>query len=127
MARLSEIVVDSLDPPTLARFWADALCGYEVRPYDDEEKSRLAAIGLTPKTDTWVAVDGSGPTLWFQKTTERKTRRNRLHFDIYGAERAIEVERLKGLGATIRDECYGYTVMLDPEGNEFCVQDPRPE
>lgn len=130
MAHLVEIVIDSVNPPTLARFWADALSDYEVRPYGAEDLARLAAAGLTPETDTSVAVDvngngnGNGPILWFQKTGEAKApQRNRLHLDIRGEDRATEVARLRKLGATIRDEHDAYTVMLDPEGNEFCVQD----
>jgi hypothetical protein len=41
-------------------------------------------------------------------------------------ERAAEVKRLQGLGATIRDEHDRHTVMLDLEGNEFCVIDASP-
>jgi len=38
---------------------------------------------------------------------------------------SVEVARLVALGATVRaDHCLGdfcWTVMADPEGNEFCV------
>ena len=66
-------------------------------------------------------VDGPGPTLCFQARPEPKTARNRIHLDIVGGTRAEEVARLAALGARVRDEHDGYTVMLDPEGNEFCV------
>ena len=88
-----EIVIDSLVPAKLARFWADALAGYAIRPYDDKELARLATMGLTPETDTGVAIDGDGPTLWFQKTDHPKTQRNRLHFDICVEERPADVLR----------------------------------
>jgi hypothetical protein len=123
MAELVEIVIDCLNPARLARFWAEALSDYHVRPYTDEDLARLASVGLNPETDISVAVDGNGPILWFQKTEEPKTQRNRLHLDIRGEGRAAEVARLRKLGATVRDEHEAYTVMLDPEGNEFCVQD----
>ena len=42
-----------------------------------------------------------------------------------GAPRAAEVERLLALGARIRDEHDNHTVMLDPEGNQFCIGDWR--
>ena len=124
MAQLREIVIDSGNPAELAAFWASALTSYQIRPYDDVEIARLASIGLTPETDTHVAVDGDGPTLFFQKTDEPKVRRNRIHFDVCGAAREAEVTRLQGLGATVRDVHDTFTVMLDPEGNEFCVVDP---
>jgi predicted enzyme related to lactoylglutathione lyase len=40
-------------------------------------------------------------------------------------DRAAEVERLIGLGATLVHEMHEYgmvwTTLADPEGNEFCV------
>lgn len=125
MATLREIVVDSLHPARLASFWAEALDGYAVRAYDDAEISRLAALGFTPETDPQVAIDGAGPTIFFQQTHQKKLQRNRIHLDISASSRDAEVKRLTALGATVRDEHDGYTVMLDPEGNEFCVVDPR--
>jgi len=126
MAALKEIVIDSRRPAALARFWAAALDGYAVRPYDEAEIARLAALGFTPETDPGVMVDGPGPTLCFQLNPAPKTARNRVHMDIAAVSRAAEVERLTGLGARVRDEHDGFTVMLDPEGNEFCVVATRP-
>jgi hypothetical protein len=125
VARIKEIVVDSVNPASLARFWAGVLDGYEVRPYDDAEIARLARLGFTPETDPTVLVDGPGPSLCFQKVSSRKSNKNRVHLDIVGKSRNQEVERIRKLGGTVRDEHDGFTVMLDPEGNEFCVQDPK--
>ncbi len=124
MARIKEIVIDALDPPALARFWADALDDYSIRTYDDAEIARLARLGLTPATDVSVAVDGGGPTLFFQKTLQTKRGRNRIHMDLRCTSRPDEVARLERLGASVRDRHATFTVMQDPEGNEFCVQDP---
>lgn len=121
-----EIVFDSLHPARLARFWAAALPGYRVRPYPPAEIERLAARGLGPDTDPSVAVDGQGPTLWFQQTDRPKTARNRIHLDLRCADRAAEAARLIALGARVRDEHPLHTVMLDPEGNEFCLVE-RPD
>ncbi len=54
---------------------------------------------------------------------EGKTVKNRSHLDVIAADPKAEIARLVGLGATRvadRDE-YGYTwtLMADPEGNEF--------
>lgn len=126
MVEISEIVIDSLHPAALARFWATALSEYDVRPYDAAEIARLAALGHTPETDPAVAVDGPGPTLFFQKTETIKHSRNRVHLDVVGGDRVSEVERLVELGASVREARSDHTMMLDPEGNEFCVKDPRP-
>jgi hypothetical protein len=118
-----DIVIDSVHPAKLARFWASALPGYAVRPYDDEEIERLASLGFTPDTDPSVAIDGPGPTIFFQRVAEPTTGRNRIHLDLRGGSRPAEVDRLLSLGATVRDEHDDHTVMLDPEGNQFCVGD----
>jgi len=122
--RIKEIVFDAEHPARLARFWAAAVAGYAVRPYDAAEIARLAAAGFTPETDPSVMVDGPGPSLCFHKRTPPRTGRNPVHLDLVGGERSAEVARLIGLGATIRNDADHYTVMLDPEGNQFCVRDP---
>lgn len=122
--RIKEIVFDADDPARLARFWAAAVSGYEVRPYDAAEIARLAAAGFTPQTDPSVMVDGPGPSLCFQKRTPPRSGRNPLHLDLIGADRQQEIERLVQLGARVRDEDARHTVLLDPEGNQFCVQEP---
>jgi hypothetical protein len=81
--------------------------------------------------------DGSGPRMLSLRVPEPKTAKNRMHLDINIVKRCsthherrdqvdIEVEMLTGLGATnvsSFDEDKGvWTVMLDPEGNEFCVR-----
>ena len=121
MATLDQIVFDSLEPAKLARFWAQVLDGYAVRAYDSAEIARLAARGLTPETDPTVMVDGPGPILCFHKVAERKTAKNRVHLDVAVADRRREVARLTALGATMKREAEGYTVLYDPEGNELCV------
>ena len=124
MARIREIVVDALHPASQARFWAGVLEGYEVRAYDDAEVARLAGLGLTPETDPSVMVDGPGPILCFQQVAT-PTPGRRMHLDIVGGPRADEVARIVALGGTVRDTHGDHTVMLDPEGAAFCVQDPR--
>ena len=126
MARLAEVVVDALHPARLARFWAAVLDDFEVRAYDTAEIERLAAAGRTPDTDPSVALDGPAFTVFFQETAQSKRSRNRIHFDVVAQDVAAEVQRLVALGASIRDRRDGYTVLQDPEGNEFCVKAAKP-
>ncbi len=121
MGKIREIVFESDRPSTLAVFWATALDGYRVRPYDDEEIARLGTLGLTPETDPTVMVDGSGPTLCFQRVAGRRYGNNRVHLDITASDRELEVARLCKLGASVLRAEDDYTVLHDPEGNQFCV------
>lgn len=125
MGIIHEIVFDCDHPAQLAAFWAEMLDGYAVRDYDDREIARLAALGLTPETDSTVLVDGPGPSLCFQNVEGRRYDNNRVHFDIEVGNRAGEVERLKGAGAEIDRVLPTYTVMKDPEGNQFCLVDAK--
>ena len=123
MGKLKEIVIDADLPSRLAKFWAAAIDGYAIRVYDDEEVARLASLGLTPETDPSVMVDGPGPTICFQQLSGPRPWRNRVHLDISSTDRPAEVARLMSLGATRMREAKGYTVLRDPEGNQFCVID----
>jgi hypothetical protein len=107
------LVIDCASPMMVARFWAAAL-DFELDPESTDD-------------DAYVG-DPSGVMkgIFFQKVPEPKTVKNRMHLDVRPTgSMAAEVERLKGLGATVR----GYieeggsfwTQMRDPEGNEFCV------
>lgn len=125
VASLADIVIDYRDPATLAPFWAAVLDDYQVAPYDDEEFTRLSALGVTDvKDDPTVFVEApTGPRLWFQKVPEKKTSKNRVHIDIRATDRQSEMDRLIVLGAEVVDEPtdQNLAVMRDPEGNEFCI------
>ena len=121
MGAIREIVFDCERPAALARFWAALLDGYAVRPYDQAEIDRLAELGLTPETDPTVMVDGPGPVLCFQRVTGRKYENNRVHLDVTVADRDGAVARIRALGGEVERETPGYTVMRDPEGNQFCI------
>jgi len=128
--RIDAVVFDCSDAAPLARFWAEAL-GWSVAPYDEAELERLASKGVyDPEDDPSVMVEppeGSDlPALFFTEVPESKVAKNRLHLDVVATmPLEDEVERLSELGASIRnwaEEDGGmWCVMLDPEGNEFCV------
>jgi len=108
VARIRDVVFDCRHPASLARFWAAALEGYEVAPYDEAELDRLRAIGIDdPEDDPTVLVEpssGSGPRLWFQLVPEAKQVKNRVHLDLACADVRAEALRLAGLGARLLAE-----------------------
>jgi catechol 2,3-dioxygenase-like lactoylglutathione lyase family enzyme len=128
--RIDSVVFDCRDAAPLARFWAAAL-GWSVAPYDQDELERLATKGIyDPEEDPSVMVeppeDSDLPILFFTEVPEEKVVKNRVHLDL-AADGPLEpeVERLEGLGAHVRnwaeEDGRIWCVMLDPEGNEFCV------
>jgi predicted enzyme related to lactoylglutathione lyase len=114
---LHHVVVDAHDLPGLARFWARAL-GWQVL----SERDREVVIG----------PDEHAPAgMCFMPVSDPKTVKNRLHLDLTteAGDRDAEIERLLTLGASRVDigQTGGesWTVLADPEGNEFCVIRPK--
>jgi hypothetical protein len=120
-SRFTELSVDSHDSRALAEFWCEVL-GYRII---DEDEGVLE-IGTAELVADEVVRGPVPPTIVFAPVPEGKTIKNRLHIDVSPIDRepAEEVERLLALGATRADIGQGdvpWTVMADPEGNEFCV------
>jgi Glyoxalase-like domain len=67
----------------------------------------------------------------FMPVSDPKTVKNRVHLDVTteAADRDAEIERLLALGARRVDIGQtgeeSWTVLADPEGNEFCVVRPK--
>ncbi|GAA2432621.1 VOC family protein [Actinomadura vinacea] len=115
--RIVNVTFDCEDVAAAARFWSAAL----GRPLDPEPTDFFASIGLTEKDRP-----AGTPGLFFILVPEKKTVKNRTHLDLHsGGDRETEIARLIGLGAkriADRDEFgHSWTVMNDPEGNEFCI------
>ena len=118
--RVSEVVVDCADHGRVVGFWAAAL-GYERRPVNEQYVALVPPArqpGVTPG-------EPARPPLLFQKVPEPKAGKNRVHLDFTAPVMADEVARLVGLGASVIAERslgnFRWTVLADPEGNEFCV------
>jgi predicted enzyme related to lactoylglutathione lyase len=117
--RQTEVVIDCADHDVVIGFWAAALGGWERRDVNEQ------FVALVPPADQRTA-DGPRPLpLLFQKVPEGKVVKNRVHLDFASDDMTAEVERLRGLGAAVIAERslgdFRWTVMADPEGNEFCV------
>jgi predicted enzyme related to lactoylglutathione lyase len=114
---LAAITVDCDDAHALARFWSAAL----DRPLASEPapSREFALIGRADH-------GADAPPSWmFTRVPEEKTAKNRMHVDLVAEDRRAEIDRLVALGASRvadKDE-WGmqWTVLTDPEGNEFCV------
>jgi predicted enzyme related to lactoylglutathione lyase len=116
------MVIDAADPSALAAFWAAAL-GWEVAA-DEPDEVVVEPVGFSYPSTTALP-------LVFVPVQEPKSGKNRLHLDLSTTslqDQAAEVERVLGLGARPADIGQGdvpWVVLADPEGNEFCVLDPR--
>jgi len=120
-SRFSELVVDAHDVRSQAEFWCEVL-GYRIVDEDDQ----VIEIGTHELTAEEVASGPVPPTIVFVPVPEDKAVKNRLHIDLSPIDRdpPEEVDRLLALGARHVDIGQGdvrWTVLADPEGNEFCV------
>ncbi|SBT43063.1 VOC family protein [Micromonospora auratinigra] len=112
---IAAVVVDCADPREMARFWGEAT-DWTVYEVTDHSASLRSAKGV-------------GPYLEFVRTPDAKTGWNRVHLDVRpypGDDPRAEAARLRTLGATAveLDREVPWTVLADPEGNEFCLLAP---
>jgi catechol 2,3-dioxygenase-like lactoylglutathione lyase family enzyme len=111
--QMGGITIDCAAPQQLAEFWAAALGVTDVRDYGE-----------------YVLLLGE-PYVGLQRVPEPRSGKNRVHIDFRTDDRTAEVARLVGLGATEVEEHampgLAWTVLQDPEGNEFCVGTPAME
>ena len=111
------VVVDCRDPLRQAEFWAQAL-GYKISQRNTDEFQVSDPAGV-------------GGSLYLMKVPEPKAGKNRLHLDLVTPDSMEdEVARLVEAGAQLvevrqdppeLDNPDTWTVLRDPEGNEFCV------
>jgi hypothetical protein len=109
--RLHGLVVDSADPATIAQWWAEVY-GADIEHHDSGDWSTVEHVAGMPIL-----------TFDFCRVPEPKTAKNRVHWDVT----APDVEALVAHGATVLrrpDDEIAWTVLADPEGNEFCAFDP---
>jgi hypothetical protein len=114
--RITELVVDCADPSGLAAFWC------EVLGYVELERAE-GSVEIGPPS----GFGGPQPTLVFDRTSEPKRAKLRLHIDVNATDRDQDAELARLLAAGARPVDIGQTgaeswhVLADPEGNEFCL------
>ncbi|RFU41650.1 VOC family protein [Actinomadura logoneensis] len=114
---IAAVVVDCADPKAIARFWDEAM-DWTLHEVTDESARLRSAQGV-------------GPYLEFVRNPDPKVGWNRVHLDVRpypGDDMAEEEARLRSLGATdpgIDQSDLGWRILVDPEGNEFCLLAPR--
>ncbi|MDO8145515.1 VOC family protein [Isoptericola sp. 178] len=122
-------VVESTDPRALAGWWAEAL-GWEFAYESDEE-----CVLVPPwarELGRSLTFHQTPPGMVFVRVEHEKSSKNRLHWDFAphtSDDRDAEIDRLGSLGATRIDVGQpadaSWTVLADPDGNEFCVLSSR--
>jgi hypothetical protein len=111
-SRWFSVVVDTIDPGRLGRWWAEVL-DYRI---DFEAVDEVIIVSA-----------GNGhPAIVFVAVPEAKHAPNRLHIDLDPDDRDAEVERLVNMGARHVDvgqaDDVPWIVLADPEGNEFSIK-----
>jgi Glyoxalase-like domain len=139
-----QVTFDCAEPRRQARFWAQVL-GYVPQsppPGFASWPDYALSIGIPASglDDVAAIVDPTGvaPRLLFLAVPERKSAKNRVHLDINvpapdgtTPEQRQSIVRAKATslvnaGATFvaerSDQISWWVTLLDPEGNEFCLQ-----
>ncbi len=113
--RLAAVVINVRDMDAGVRFWCAAL-GYVPR---DREDPAFVAL---------VDPAGRGLQVSLQLSGAPPRSPAQVHVDLFTGDRAGQVERLIGLGATLAEDWpypgdADFIVLRDPDGNDFCVVD----
>lgn len=110
--KIGSIVISCFEFDKMLAFWQAAL---RYRPRE-------------PASSGWVVLcdpDGRAPNLSLNRVPTRRSKRSRLHLDLYTGDQEDEVQRLLTLGAKRYPWRYrpnaDFVVLEDPEGNLFCV------
>ena len=115
--KIGWLTIDSHDPKKLGSWWKEALDLKVV--FEDEDEFAVTGKGR---------IDSSWNIL-FYRAPDEKVVKNRLHLDLIpDTSTEDEVARLEAMGAKRADigqKDVTWVVMVDPEGNEFCVLSPR--
>ena len=117
-AQLANVTIDCHDALVVGSFWS-AVLGRPLATEPEPSEGFAMIGGLDHETP-------GGAVNWlFNQVPESKTAKNRMHVDLVADDREAEVDRLIGPGAKrLADKAeFGlrWTVLADPEGNEFCV------
>jgi hypothetical protein len=109
LVRWKDFCIDAVDIQAEGRFWAQAL-GLEFHAEDGY---------------VWLAGPTDEHRIWVNQVPEPRTVKNRVHIDVHTGSLA----ELEALGARPLETFPRWTVMADPEGQEFCafVRDPVPD
>ncbi|MFC9545679.1 VOC family protein [Streptomyces sp. NPDC056956] len=118
-----QVNVKAVDARAVGRFWAEAL-GWSA--YDAGATTYVGPGGGL----VWPDPVGLGIDV-VPVAEPKPAVKNRVHLDLAttsAAHQASLVARLRGLGATpvrVGQGSVPWQVLADPEGNEFCVLEPR--
>lgn len=120
--QLVQVNFKARDDSALGRFWADAL-GWDVSS-EGPGVANVEPVGFDWPDPSAVCID-------VVSVPDPETVKYRTHLDLATTSAAHQKElvaRLLDLGATHADIGQGdvpWVVMADPEGNLFCVLEPR--
>lgn len=110
-ARVGAVMIDCHDPDALIAFW-----------------SRIVGIEVAQKYPDYVfgtKLPGNHIRLAFQQVPEDRTVKNRIHLDLSHEDPEALIAKIEMLGGSrLADhevDGFHWTILADPEGNEFCV------
>ena len=101
LATYKDLCIDASDAHALAGFWS-AVLGLDAHLHDDGNASLRR---------------GDQVLVWVNEVPEPTSVKNRLHLDVL----AEALDAALAAGATVADEQPRWTVLKDPDGQEFCV------
>jgi predicted enzyme related to lactoylglutathione lyase len=107
-----QAAIDTADPQRLAAWWAEQTGGVVYA-----DLGQFVMVGIGSRDNGFV--------LCFQKVDDPTPGKNRVHLDCSAVDVKAETDRLVAAGATFvashASDGFAWTVLADPDGNQFCV------
>ena len=101
------------------------LATQRVPTVDDPGPEDVFTVGTQVEILQIMKLPDSTVGLAFQRVPEGKVGKNRVHVDLHHPDPEALIAKVIDLGGTRLqdhgDESFSWTVLADPEGNEFCV------
>jgi 4a-hydroxytetrahydrobiopterin dehydratase len=108
-----ELAIDTAHAAAIGPVWAALLTG------------DLDAMGRGTLGNDIRDATGRVPILWFQKTDEHETPRQRFHLDVWVPAEVAEqrIAAAVAAGGIVVDDSQApsFTVIADPDGNKACI------
>lgn len=103
-ATIAAVTIDCADALATGTFW-----------------SQLTGFPIDQAGTDFTSLNGGPVTLCFVAVPEVKRVKNRVHLDLGVDSLSAAEDRAVALDATLIERFDGWTVLVDPFGNEFCL------
>jgi predicted enzyme related to lactoylglutathione lyase len=128
---VGNVTFSCAEPRRMLGPWWSSVLGWPEEEIDESFLRMLREAGVDVDREFFAYYatrnpDGGRPRFLFQRREKSRPESYPIHLDFAADDREAEIDRLTAAGATVvQTKTRGdrtWTVLLDPDGNPFCVE-----